>query len=162
LDKKNLIKKNKTKQNITKKVIFNPKYKYDTTIDYVEKILNELPIEWTENRYNWLKVLTCLKNLNIEGVEELFYKFSAKSNVEKHQTKNAKQKNKEEWDKNNCLIDFNYIICIVNKLKKTSYPLIQKYKPIFNNVKFELKYFVIREQINVGKDSWIVLGFLLE
>jgi hypothetical protein len=137
LNKKDLVKKNKNKQNITKKVIFNPKYKYDTTIDYVEKILNELPIEWTENRYNWLKVLTCLKNLNIEGVEELFYKFSAKSNVEKHQTKNAKQKNKEEWDKNNCLIDFNYIICVVNKLKKTSYPLIQKYKPIFNNVKFE-------------------------
>lgn len=137
LDKNDLIKKNKTKQNITKKVIFNPKYKYDTTIDYVEKILNELPIEWTENRYNWLKVLTCLKNLNIYGVEELFYKFSAKSNVEKHQTKNAKQKNKEEWDKNNCLIDFNYIICVVNKLKKTSYPLIQKYKPIFNDVKFE-------------------------
>ncbi len=137
LNKKDLIKKNKTKQNINKKVIFNPKYKYDTTIDYVEKILNELPIEWTENRYNWLKVLTCLKNLNIEGVEELFYKFSAKSNVEKHQKINAKQKNKEEWDKNNCLIDFNYIICIVNKLKKSSYPLIQKYKPIFNNVKFE-------------------------
>lgn len=137
LNKKDLIKKNKTKQNITKKVIFNPKYKYDTTIDYVEKILNELPIEWTENRYNWLKVLTCLKNLNIEGVEELFYKFSAKSNVEKHQTKNAKLKNKEEWDKNNCLIDFNYIICVVNKLKKTSYPLIQKYKPIFNDIKFE-------------------------
>ena len=137
LNKKDLIKKNKSKINITKKVIFNPKYKYDTTIDYVEKILNELPIEWTENRYNWLKVLTCLKNLNIDGVEELFYKFSAKSNVEKHQTKNAKQKNKEEWDKNNCLIDFNYIICVVNKLKKTSYPLIQKYKPIFNNVMFE-------------------------
>lgn len=137
LDKKDLIKKNKTKRNITKKVIFNSKYKYDTTIDYVEKILNELPIEWTENRYNWLKVLTCLKNLNIDGVEELFYKFSAKSNVEKHQTENAKQKNKEEWDKNNCLIDFNYIICTVNKLKKNSYPLIQKYKPIFNNVKFE-------------------------
>ena len=137
LNKKDLIKKNKNKQNITKKVIFNPKYKYDTTIDFVEKVLNELPIEWTENRYNWLKVLTCLKNLNIEGVEELFYKFSAKSNVEKHQTKNAKQKNKEEWDKNNCLIDFNYIICVVNKLKKTSYPLIQKYKPIFNDVKFE-------------------------
>jgi hypothetical protein len=141
LNKKDLIKKNKTKQNITKKVIFNPKYKYDTTIDYVEKILNELPIEWTENRYNWLKVLTCLKNLNIEGVEELFYKFSAKSNVEKHQTKNAKQKNKEEWDKNNCIIDFNYIICVVNKLKKTSYPLIQKYKPIFNDVHgFENNY----------------------
>ena len=137
LNKKDSIKKNKTKQNITKKVIINPKYKYDTTIDFVEKILNELPIEWTENRYNWLKVLTCLKNLNIEGVEELFYKFSAKSNVEKHQTKNAKLKNKEEWDKNNCLIDFNYIICVVNKLKKTSYPLIQKYKPIFNNVEFE-------------------------
>lgn len=143
----NLNKKNKTKQNITKKVIFNPKYKYDTTIDYVEKILNELPIEWTENRYNWLKVLTCLKNLNINGVEELFYKFSAKSNVEKHQTENAKQKNKEEWNKNNCLIDFNYIICVVNKLKKTSYPFIQKYKPIFNNVQgfennfvFENKY----------------------
>lgn len=134
LKKKDLIKKNKNKQNITKKVIFNPKYKYDTTIDFVEKVLNELPIEWTENRYNWLKVLTCLKNLNIDGVEELFYKFSAKSNVEKHQTKNAKQKNKEEWDKNNCLIDFNYIICVVNKLKKTSYPLIQKYKPIFNDV----------------------------
>jgi hypothetical protein len=140
-DKDDKIKKNildkKSKKNITKKVIFNPKYKYDATIDYVEKILNELPIEWTENRYNWLKVLTCLKNLNIDGVEELFYKFSAKSNVEKHQTKNAKLKNKEEWDKNNCLIDFNYIICVVNKLKKTSYHLIQKYKPIFNNVKFE-------------------------
>jgi hypothetical protein len=135
VDEKNI--KNKTRKNITKKVIFNPKYKYDTTIEYVKKILNELPIEWTENRYNWLKVLTCLKTLNINGVEELFYKFSDKSNIKKHQTKLSKQKNKEEWDKNNCQIDFNYIICIVNKIKKTSYPLIQKYKPISNNVKFE-------------------------
>lgn len=140
LNKKDLIKKNKSKTNITKKVIFNPVYKYDTTIEYVEKILNELPIEWTENRYNWLKVLTCLKNLNIKGNEELFYKFSSKSNLEKHQTKSAKIKNKEEWDNNNCPIDFNYIICVVNKLKKTNYPFIQKYKPIFNNVKFENNY----------------------
>ncbi len=140
IDKNDLIKKNKTKQNITKKVIFNYDYKYDTTIEFVEKILNELPIEWSENRFNWLKVLTCLKNLNIDGCEELFYKFSAKSNVKKHQTKIAKLKNKEEWDKNNCLIDFNYIICVVNKLKKTFYPFIQKYKPIYNNVKFENNY----------------------
>jgi hypothetical protein len=138
VDEKNI--KNKTRKNITKKVIFNPKYKYDCILEYVEKILNELPIEWTENRYNWLKVLTCLKNLNINGVEELFYKFSAKSSLKKHQTKLSKQINKEEWDKNNCQIDFNYIICIVNKLKKTSYPLIQKYKPISNNVKFENNY----------------------
>lgn len=137
LNKNDLIKKIKTKKNIIKKVIFNPEYKYDTTIDYVEKILNELPIEWTENRYNWLKVLTCLKNLNINGVEDLFYKFSAKSTLKKHEGKLVKQKNKEEWEKNNCLIDFNYIICVVNNIKKTSYPLIQKYKPIFNNVKFE-------------------------
>lgn len=135
INKKNLDKKIKT--NICKKPFFNPKYKYDTTIEYVEKILNELPIEWTENRYNWLKVLTCLKNLNIDGNEKLFYKFSDKSNVDKHKTKIAKLKNKEEWEKNNCPIDFNYIICIVNKLKKTSYPFIQKYKPIFNNIKFE-------------------------
>lgn len=138
IDKNDLIKK--TKKNITNKVIFNPKYKYDTTIEYVKKILDELPIEWTENRYNWLKVLTCLKNLNIKGNEELFYKFSAKSNVDKHQTINAKLKNKDEWNKNNCQIDFNYIICTVNKLKKTSYPLIQKYKPIFNNVVFDNNY----------------------
>ena len=35
------MKKNKSKTNITKKVIFNPVFKYDTTIEYVEKILNE-------------------------------------------------------------------------------------------------------------------------
>ena len=50
------------------------------------------------------------------------------------------QKNKNEWDKNNCPIDFNYIICVVNKLNKTSYPFIQKYKPISNNVKFDNNY----------------------
>ena len=140
IEKKNLIKKNKSKTNITKKVIYNPKYKYDTTIEYVEKILNELPSEWTENRYNWLKVLTCLKNLNIDGVENLFYKFSAKSTLLKHKGKDIEQKNKKEWNKNNCPIDFNYIICAVNKLNKTSYPFIQKYKPIFNNVIFDNNY----------------------
>ena len=132
--------KNKTKKNITKNVIFNPKYKYDTTIEYVEQILNELPIEWTENRFNWLKVLTCLKNLNITGVEELFYKFSAKSTLKKHECKLVQQKNKGEWDKNNFQIDFNYIICVVNKLKKTNYQFIQRYIPIINNVKFENNY----------------------
>ncbi len=137
---KEKIKKNKTRKNITKNVIFNPKYKYDTTIEYVEQILNELPIDWTENRFNWLKVLTCLKNLNINGVEELFYKFSAKSTLKKHEGKLVQQKNKEEWDKNNCHIDFNYIICVVNKLKKTNYQLIQKYIPVINNVKFENNY----------------------
>ena len=137
---KEKIKKNKTRKNITKNVIFNPKYKYDTTIEYVEQILNELPIDWVENRFNWLKVLTCLKNLNINGVEELFYKFSAKSTLKKHEGKLVQQKNKEEWDKNNCHIDFNYIICVVNKLKKTNYKLIQKYIPVINNVKFENNY----------------------
>ncbi len=75
------------------------------------------------NRYNLLKVFTCLKYLkylNIQGADELFYKFFAKSNVDKHQSKNSKLKNKQEYNKNNCLIDFNCIICIVNKLKKTS------------------------------------------
>ena len=138
LDKKDLIKK--IKKNITKKVIFNPKYKYDTTIEYVKKILDELPVEWTENRYNWLKVLTCLKNLNIKGNEELFYKFSKKSTLIKHEGILVEQKNKDEWNKNNCLIDFNYIICTINKLKKTSYPLIQKYKPVFNNIIFDNNY----------------------
>lgn len=140
IEKKDLIKKNKSKTNITKKVIFNQKYKYDTAIEYVEKILNELPIEWCENRYNWLKVLTCLKNLNIDGVEKLFYKFSAKSTLLKHKGEENEQKNKKEWDKNICPIDFNYIICVVNKLNRTSYPFIQKYKPISNDVKFENNY----------------------
>ncbi len=138
IDKNDSIKK--IKKNVTKKVIFNPEYKYDTTIEYVEQILNKLPIEWVENRYNWLKVLTCLKNLNIDGVEELFMKFSAKSTLKKHQGELVQQKNKDEWNKNNCPIDFNFIICIVNKLNKTSFPFIQKYKPIFNNVKFENNY----------------------
>lgn len=131
------IKKTKKRTNVTKKVFFNPKYKYDTSIEYVEEILNKLPIEWVENRSNWLKVLTCLKNLNIDGNEDLFYKFSNKSTRDKHQTKTAKIKNKEEWDKNNCHIDFNYIICEVNRINKTNYPLIQKYRPIYNDVKFD-------------------------
>jgi hypothetical protein len=140
INKNDSIKKTKTKKNITNKVIFNPKYKYDITIEYAEKILNELPIEWVENRYNWLKVLTCTKNLNIDGCEELFFRFSAKSNVKSHRTKIAGQKNKYEWDRNNCQIDFNYIICVVNKLKKTSYPFVQKYIPICNDVVFDNNY----------------------
>ncbi len=31
---------NNKDDNLNKKVIFNPKYKYDTTIDYIKKILN--------------------------------------------------------------------------------------------------------------------------
>lgn len=138
---KNIIEKNiKKKNNISNKIFFDTKYKYDTTIEYVETILNELPIEWVENRFNWLKVLTCLKNLNISGNEELFYKFSEKSTRKKHHTKIAKQLNKDEWNKNNCPIDFNYLICVVNNLKKKNYPLIQKYKPVQNNVQFDNVY----------------------
>ncbi len=129
--------KTRTRTNVTKKLIIDPKYKYDTTIEYVEKILNELPVEWVENRDKWLKVLTCLKNLNIDGNEELFYKFCEKSSREKHKTNTSKLKNKEEWDKNNCQIDFNYIICEVNRINKTNYPFIQKYVPIKNEIEFK-------------------------
>ena len=99
-----------------------------------------------------MKVLTCLKNLNIEGNEELFYKFSDKSTVNKHQTKSAKLKNKDEWDKNNCSIDFNYIICVVNKLKKTNYQFIQKYVPIYNNIKFDNNYFFNNDYVKYDYD----------
>lgn len=118
-DKPKTNKKNKI--NKTKKTEYNCDYIYDITIEQAKEIINKLPLEWSENRDKWLCVLTCLKNLNINGNKKLFEDFSKLSTLKKHHTKEALEMNKYQWENNHGTIDFNYLVLVVNKECKRNY-----------------------------------------
>lgn len=130
LDKPKTDKKNKI--NKTKKTEYSHDYIYDITIEQAKDIINKLPLEWCENRDKWLCVLTCLKNLNIDGNKKLFEDFSKLSTLKKHHTKEAIEMNEYQWINNHGIIDFNYLVLVVNKECKTNYPLFFKYKQIIS------------------------------
>jgi len=122
----------KLKINKTKKTEYNHDYIYDITIEQTIEIINKLPLEWSENRDKWLCVLTCLKNLNIDGNKKLFVNFSKLSTLKKHHTKEAIEMNDYQWENNHGTIDFNYLVLVVNKECKLNYPLFYKYKQIIS------------------------------
>jgi len=145
----------------TKKTEYNCDYIYDINIEQAKEIIDKLPLEWSENRDKWLCVLTCLKNLNIDGNKKLFEDFSKLSTLKKHHTKEALEMNEYQWLNNHGIIDFNYLVLVVNKECKTNYPLFFKYKQIilkplnFKNIvkvdseklKYDYKYFEENENI---------------
>lgn len=130
LDKPKTNKKNKI--NKTKKTEYNHEYIYDITIEQAKEIIDKLPLEWSENRDKWLCVLTCLKNLNIDGNKKLFDDFSKLSTLKKHHTDEAIEMNEYQWINNYGIIDFNYLVLVVNKECETNYPLFFKYKQIIS------------------------------
>ena len=159
-DKPKTNKKNKIPGK-TKKTEYDFDYIYDINIEQAKEIINKLPLEWSENRDKWLCVLTCLKNLNIDGNKKLFEDFSKLSTLKKHHTKEALEMNEYQWTNNHGTIDFNYLVLVVNKECKTNYPLFFKYKQIilkplnFKNIvkvdseklKYDYKYFEENENI---------------
>lgn len=134
--KKNILDKTKNEKKIkinkTKKTEYNYNFIYDITIKQATEIVNKLPLEWSENRDKWLCVLTCLKNLNIEGNKKLFEDFSKLSTLKKHHTKKALEMNEYQWINNHGTIDFNYLVFVANKECKLNYPLFYKYKQIIS------------------------------
>lgn len=122
----------KLKINKTKKTEYDHDFIYDITIEQATEIINKLPLEWTENRDKWLCVLTCLKNLNIDGNKKLFVDFSKLSTLKKHHTEEALKMNEYQWENNHGTIDFNYLVLVVNKECKLNYPLFYKYKQIIS------------------------------
>jgi len=108
---------------------------YDITDEEIKKILSLLSSKYLNNKDDWLKISTALKNLN---KYEIWNEWSKQSNH--YNLKN----NLKMWQGLRATIDINYLInYILNKEQKLNIKPILKYKPIEHLSNTNKREFVI-------------------
>ena len=113
------------------------KYMFNITIEEVADILNQLNSEWYEtDYYKWLNVMTVIKNLYNTGFydNEKLYKEWDKFN-QQGSNYNGDNNYKLFMANEGKILNINYLVCMINKIKKTSIPFFKKYVPMNDPLK---------------------------
>lgn len=152
------IKQTKPKNN---KKMQNEPYKYNITKNKLTEILNYLDGDYSTQYNKWLLITTILKNITLNNFDtfDIFEEFS-KRNKKKYN----KDNNLLIWNSNSGIIDINYLIKRINKENKLNLPLIEKFKPINNNLKYDgykvlninAKYVNYEQEIYNNNDTIII------
>jgi len=109
-------------------------YKYNITKNKLNEILNYLNNDYSTQYNKWLLITTILKSITLNNFDtfDIFEEFS-----KRNKNKYNKDKNLLIWNSNSGIIDINYLIKRINKENKLNLPLIEKFKPINNNLKYD-------------------------
>ena len=136
------------------------RYMFNITIEEIDYILNKLNNEWYEtDHYKWLNVMTVIKNLYNSGFydnEKLYIvwdKFN-KQGANYNSENNYKQFMANEGK----ILNINYLVCMVNKINKTSIPCFKKYVPINDPLKLLNNFETQVIEINNNKKTYMKLN----
>lgn len=113
------------------------RYMFNITIDEVDDILKKLNSEWYEtDYYKWLNVMTVIKNLYKSGFydNEKLYEVWDDFN-QQGSNYNSKNNYKQFMANEGQILNINYLVCMINKINKSSIPYFKKYVPMNDPLK---------------------------
>lgn len=107
------------------------KYMFNITIEEVADILKKLNNEWYEtNYYKWLNVMTVVKNLYNSGFYDNEKLYEVWDYFNQQGTNYNSENNYKQFMANEGkILNINYLVCMINKINKTSIPFFKKFVP---------------------------------